>query len=312
MTPTRTKNELSRPLVSRRTWNAARRRMGTEKNAAKRVGIRGMTPGSFHPGRSAGHDLSGPFPKPSAVCLVHQLRPGLGQDGLPVLGQHEAGGDRGVGRRLVRREVGRAVGVPRAGSLAGSIGRVLPKSWQRYDAPSSVSPRSSSTAASTTGVRTPPRALPASSSTNVRSSTSRRGGRRRRVAAAGPAVQPAQRGPDDVGLLAAVDRPRAAEHLLEVADDVAVRVGGAGHLPEPDPGGVGLPGAEVVEHADQVGLGLDHDHRDVEVLTDRGRSGAPVGQDVDGQPRLPQRHRAAATGVDEEAVEHRAPAGAPG
>ena len=68
MIPTRTKNELSSPLVSRRTWNAARRRMGTEKNVAKRVGIKAMTPGSFHPGGRAGHDLSGPFPNPQACA----------------------------------------------------------------------------------------------------------------------------------------------------------------------------------------------------------------------------------------------------
>src|SRR5690242_8132054 len=97
--PTRTKNALSSPPVSRFTWNAARRKIGMEKNVVKRVGISGMARGSSHPMRRPGHDSPGPFDpgregwSGPAVRRVHQLRPGLGQDVVPVLGEHEAGRD---------------------------------------------------------------------------------------------------------------------------------------------------------------------------------------------------------------------------
>ncbi len=40
--PTRVKKEASSPLVSRFTWKAARRRMGTLKNPLKRKGTKAM------------------------------------------------------------------------------------------------------------------------------------------------------------------------------------------------------------------------------------------------------------------------------
>ncbi len=113
MTPTRTKNELSIPLVSRRTWKAARRRIGIEKNAAKRVGIRGHDAGD-HRTTGAAPDMTCPDHS-LEFRHGHQVRPRLGQDGSSrSSGQHEPGRDRGVRRDGVRRQVGRAVGVPRA------------------------------------------------------------------------------------------------------------------------------------------------------------------------------------------------------
>ena len=45
---------------------------------------------------------------------------------------------------------------------------------------------------------------------------------------------------------------------------IRIGVGGARHLPGPDPGGVGLLGGGVAQR-DQIGLGLEHEDRDVEV-----------------------------------------------
>ena len=55
-----------------------------------------MTPGIIAPRARSGHDLSGPFAAGSGG--VHQVRAGLGQHLVAVLGQHEPRGDRGVRR----------------------------------------------------------------------------------------------------------------------------------------------------------------------------------------------------------------------
>ena len=144
---------------------------GARRTPRSASGTRAMTRGIIAPPGRAGHDLSGPFPR----CVgVHQVRARLGEDGLPVLRQHEPGRDRRV-RRGARTPPGRPRGRRTApGSGSGSIGSVEPNSWHRYDASGSVSPRSTSTGASTAGVRTPPRVLPASSRTKSSPSTSSR------------------------------------------------------------------------------------------------------------------------------------------
>ena len=125
--------------------------------------------------------------------------------------------------------------------------------------------------------------------------------------AAGPprahAVEVPQRRADDVRLLAAVDRPRAAEELLELADQELVGVGGAGDLPEPEVRRVRLPRGQVAQPPGQVGLGLHQDHRHVEVVADRHRVVVAEVREVQRPARLAQRHRRAAAGVDQEAVE---------
>ena len=53
----------------------------------------------------------------------------------------------------------------------------------------------------------------------------------------------------------------------------------ARHLPGPDPAGVGLLGRRVPE-LDQIGLGLEHEHRHVEVGTDPQVTRDPGGVEV--------------------------------
>jgi hypothetical protein len=81
----------------------------------------------------------------------------------------------------------------------------------------------------------------------------------------------AQRSPQDEALLAAVDRGRAAELVLEVADLERVGVGRSCHLPESHHVTVVLAGGEVAEDAEHVTLRLDDHRRDVQVGADLRR-----------------------------------------
>ena len=83
-------------------------------------------------------------------------------------------------------------------------------------------------------------------------------------------------------------------------DDVGVGVGRAGELPGPDGVGVGLAGEVVTEHG-QVRLGLDHEHRFIEV----GADPRPAVDErrVVAELSTERRPTGAAT-VDQERVEH--------
>ena len=70
-----------------------------------------------------------------------------------------------------------------------------------------------------------------------------------------------QRGLRDDVQRSVVDR-NAALHVLDSGpEQMRVGVGGAGDLPEPEPVAVGLARRDRVEHARDVGLGLDVEHR---------------------------------------------------
>ena len=72
-----------------------------------------------------------------------------------------------------------------------------------------------------------------------------------------------------------------------LADLEHVGVGGAGDLPQPEAVVVGLAGLEVAEQADDVGLGLHHDHRRAAV----GADGGGVAAEDGGDARRPRRAR---------------------
>ena len=92
-TPTRVKKFLSSPNVIRLKWKAALRSTGIEKYATNRFGT-SATRGIIAPPPAAAHGPDGSW----RVVAARRRRPGLGQHGVPVLGEHEAGSDRGVGR----------------------------------------------------------------------------------------------------------------------------------------------------------------------------------------------------------------------
>ena len=91
-----------------------------------------------------------------------------------------------------------------------------------------------------------------------------------------------------------VHRRGAAQEGGAGAELVGVGVGRPRHLPGADPGRVGLAGRGIAQ-LDEVGLGLEHEHRDGQVGADPD---APV--DVGGDAVLVRRRGPAAPGVDED------------
>ena len=73
-------------------------------------------------------------------------------------------------------------------------------------------------------------------------------------------------------LRAIVDRAATLERVGVRTELVSVGMGRARHLPEAEPVGVGLAGLHVVEQRRRdVGLGLEHQCRHVEVVADDRR-----------------------------------------
>jgi hypothetical protein len=97
---------------------------------------------------------------------------------------------------------------------------------------------------------------------------------RRRLARREPALVCHESRLNEFVLRAGVDRCRAPERRRVGPHDGGVDVRGAGHLPSPQPPGVGLLGVTEGERH-EVRLGLELEHRDME-----------VGSNVDDQRRL--------------------------
>ena len=83
--------------------------------------------------------------------------------------------------------------------------------------------------------------------------------------------------------------------------DVIVEVRAAGHLPEPEVARVAIEQAVGQVAASDVGLGLEFEHRNAEVATDRGRGGS---EDTGSFRFLGQWRAGAELAVDEKPVIH--------
>ena len=233
-------------------------------------------------------------------------RPSLREYGVAVLGQHEPGLDRGVGRGLVRRQV-RLPRRPPRGQHAAGIGSVRPKSAQIGDASGAAKPDSTSTGASTTGVRTPPTHV-ADAASSTKPSADHRQPRRRRA-------PPARRAPSDSSHRSAARTTYAcwprltgsgtAEERLELADLEAVRVRGARDLPQPEE----LARPAAARAGSRAGRrGRPRSARRAparQVAPDRDRLAADPLEQVDAAPGRAQRQRRPAAAVHQEPVEDR-------
>ena len=119
-----------------------------------------------------------------------------------------------------------------------------------------------------------------------------------------PRLEPLQRGPHDVDLLALVDRVGQPEERLELPDLESVRVGAARDLPQPEQRRVRLPCGRR-QAAEEVVLGLHVHHRDVvssRTGVGRRRTGSARSMPHPGGPSGIAERGAA---VDQEPVEER-------
>lgn len=112
-----------------------------------------------------------------------------------------------------------------------------------------------------------------------------------------------QRRSQNEPLLAPVDRVGAAEELLEVTDLVEIGVCRARHLPDPESIRIGLPHGVIAEVGQDVGLGLDNEHRCVEIGADRGGLAPEDARHVDPRTDLTGGQPGGRAAVDEVPVE---------